>query len=351
MGELLLEVPCQAGRDVLGRLRGDDADGQRGVGEAADGHCRLGLGDLDPVHGQVGVAPALHQRERECFFVLDLRVAREERGRDVRVGLEFAVREGVDAVVEVGDGHLGPRGPDQRGEEDGEVFQGFVLDGFAVHAGVQVGPVGGDGDGRVDDAAHPERQARDVVVEPVAVGEEDEVDRTDGRVHGLHRVAEPAGPGFFVALEEKGHVARERFLLDEVGDRVDGCQDRAFVVGHAAAVEVPVERLQTERVAVPAWVGVAVGGVDFGVDHVVVAVEEDRFGRRRGLGRGELGEEDGVDAFLWRYEVGGRAEGVALFPEECDGIVTVTHTGGIRGDSAEADEFAESVDQLICLWC
>lgn len=126
-GELGLEVRFEAVGDLLGRLRRHDPDGQRRLRGPADRHRRLALGHFDPVHRQVRIAPALHQRQRERLLVLDLRMAREQRRGDGCVCLGLAVRELVDRVVEVGDGDLCARRANQCRQQHRQVFQRLVL--------------------------------------------------------------------------------------------------------------------------------------------------------------------------------------------------------------------------------
>ncbi len=203
----------------------------------------------------------------------------QEGGGDGGVGRDFGFGQVVDRGVEVGDGDFGPRRSDQGREDDGQVLEGFVLDRFPVDSGMEVGFVGGYGHAGVDDPAHSERQTWDMIVEPVAVGEEDKVHGANQVVVGLYRLAESPRPGFFVAFDEKRHVARQRAVLDEVGNRIDGGENWAFVVRHAAAIEEAVEWVQAEWVGVPGLGGVGgVLGVELGVDDIVVPVKENGSG-------------------------------------------------------------------------
>lgn len=206
--ELGVQMAFQAVGDLFGRLRGHNADRYGRFGRSADGHGGFGLGDFDPMHRQVGISPSLHQRQRKCLFVLDLRVAREEGRGDGRVGLGLALGQFIHRVVEVWNRDLGPGGSDQCGQKDRQILQRLVLHGFPVDAAVEIGLVGVDGDGRVNHTAHPEREAGDMVVEPIAVGQQDEIDRSNGVVGRLDGLTKPSRAGFFFTFEEECDIAR-----------------------------------------------------------------------------------------------------------------------------------------------
>ena len=129
--------------------------------------------------------------------------------------------------------------------------------------------------GGVYDSSKSVCQARYVIVEPVAVSQQDPINITNEILPGLHSLLEPARATFLLTFNQKDDVGVQALLIGELMGRVDGSHDRSFVVRSAPTIQVASFSSQREGVVFPLAVLV------FCRDNIVVPIKQNLLTRGR----------------------------------------------------------------------